>query len=69
MKTAHLPDGTPITANSNAPTEAICPYCGAVLSLRSRLLMNSTERTYFWRHLGNSNPDCIGRKRPLPSRR
>jgi len=61
MKTALTPDGNPIEASADAPPEAICPYCRAVVTLRGRKLMGNGGKTYYWRHQQNSKLQCIKR--------
>lgn len=66
MKTAQTKDGIPIPANEDAPSEATCPYCGGIVILRRRKLMNSRGYSYYWRHLDNKNRSCPGRSRSQP---
>ena len=49
MKFALDAAGKSVTANANAPVEAICPACGGRVKLRKRKLMGG-GRTYYWRH-------------------
>ncbi|MCB9420255.1 MAG: hypothetical protein H6667_10635 [Ardenticatenaceae bacterium] len=63
MKTAKTKDGKLITASETAPEEAICPYCGGAVTLRSRSTMNGGKKSYYWRHLNNQNRNCSGRYR------
>lgn len=65
MKTAQTNDGRSITASSNAPSTAICPYCGDRVLLRQRRRMNRGGITFFWRHRSNSNMLCRRRVRPV----
>lgn len=65
MKIANTPNGQPIEASPAAPREAICPYCGGKLILRSRRTMNNGKATYFWRHHSNMNSNCAARRRPV----
>ncbi len=65
MKIANTSSGKPIEASPNAPKEAICPFCGGSLTLRSRRPMNNGKTTYFWRHRSNKNRNCIARRRPV----
>ncbi len=65
MKTAQTVDGKQIKASVAAPKEAICPFCGGELTLRSRRTMNNGKVSYFWRHQNNTNPDCSARRRPV----
>jgi hypothetical protein len=64
MKTAQTSDGKPIVAAPTAPRQAVCPYCGGVLTLRSRRTMDNGHKTFFWRHRSNSNRDCRARIHP-----
>jgi len=69
MKVALTSDGgESIQAWASAPKEARCPYCGGVVILRGRRLMNSEEKTYFWRHRDNTHLDCPGRARTTGKR-
>jgi hypothetical protein len=65
MKTAQTVDGKTIIASKTAPKEAVCPYCGGILVLRSRRTMNGEKASYYWRHQNNKNPNCSGRARPV----
>ena len=63
MKTAQNSNGTVLPAGADAPPEATCPYCGEIVILRRRKLMNNGGYTYFWRHPANVSPRCPGRAR------
>ncbi len=63
MKTAQTTDGTAIPASEEAPKEAQCPFCGGVVTLRRRKLMNAGGYSYFWRHRDRENRDCPARAR------
>jgi DNA-directed RNA polymerase subunit RPC12/RpoP len=63
MKTAIATDGKEIIASTQAPKEAICPYCKSVVILRKRKLMNNGGYAYYWRHRDNQNRSCPGRSR------
>ena len=63
MDIAKTTAGAQVTASNNAPKEAICPYCGGVVTLRSRKLMGNQGRSYYWRHRDNENRNCPGRSR------
>lgn len=63
MKQARLKNGQSVTASAQAPTQAICPICGGIVTLRHRHLMNHAGTTYYWRHLRNLNRDCRARVR------
>ena len=65
MQLAHTIEGKKITANADAPKEAICPHCGGKLTLRSRKAMINGKATYFWRHHSNQNRHCSARHRPV----
>jgi hypothetical protein len=65
MKTAKTSKGETIDASATSPKEAICPYCGGTVKLRSRRAMNNQKVSYFWRHGNNKNPNCSGRRRPI----
>ena len=61
MKIALTPEGAPIEASPDAPDQAICPHCGGVVLLRGRKVMGGNQKSYYWRHTNNSDPDCPGR--------
>lgn len=61
MQLAQTLDGEKIAATAQAPKEAICPYCGGELILRSRKGMNNGKSTYYWRHHSNQNRHCSAR--------
>jgi hypothetical protein len=63
MKTALTTDGKEVIASTQAPQEAICPYCKGVVILRKRKLMNNGGYAYYWRHGDNQNRSCPGRSR------
>lgn len=63
MKIALLPDGVKVTADPEAPQEAVCPFCGGTVILRRRKLMNDAGYAYYWRHRDNEHRDCPGRSR------
>jgi hypothetical protein len=63
VKTAKTIDGKIIEASESAPPKAICPYCGGEVTLRSRRMMNSDVKAYYWRHRNNENRNCSGRSR------
>jgi len=63
MKTAHTPQGKPVVADEKAPAEAVCPFCGGVVTLRRRKLMNDGGYVFYWRHIANQNRKCPGRSR------
>jgi hypothetical protein len=63
VKLAKIKDDKLIEASESAPQEAICPYCGGEVTLRSRRTMNGGEKSYYWRHLNNQNRNCSGRTR------
>jgi hypothetical protein len=63
MKIAQTADGSVVTAASKAPKEALCRYCGGVVILRRRKLMNHGGYSYYWRHRDNEHRDCPGRSR------
>ena len=63
MKLANSKDGREIEAAENAPSEAICLYCGGIVVLRGRKVMGSKMKSYYWRHLDNQNRTCPGRVR------
>jgi hypothetical protein len=65
VKTAKTKDGKAITASKAAPDEAICPYCGGMVTLRSRRTMNGGAKSYYWRHRNNQNRNCSGRSRVI----
>ena len=59
MKLAVDSSGDPIEASADAPKKAICPYCKAVVILRTRRReYQKEELTYYWRHENHSNPNC-----------
>ena len=65
MKEAQLPNRIhPVTASREAPSEAFCPDCGAVVRLRQRKIMDGTI-IFYWRHVANSGNRCPRRKRPF----
>ena len=64
MQVAQTVDGQPVPAAATAPPQAICPYCGGVLTLRSRKRMNNGGISYFWRHQNNENRQCRARHKP-----
>lgn len=63
MKIATSPDGAEVSASPEAPEEAECQYCGGVVILRRRKLMNDAGYSYYWRHRDNEHRDCPGRSR------
>jgi hypothetical protein len=65
MKTAKSIEGEKVDAGPAAPTQAFCPACGGVLSLRSRKTMGNGKKTYFWRHGSNRNRYCTARHHPV----
>ena len=51
--------GSQVRAEAGAPDWAVCPRCGAPVTLRSRRRSNrSGDVTYFWRHEDNASLDC-----------
>lgn len=56
MKTAVSSCGKPVVASYAAPTEATCPKCGGVVTLRVRRLMANSGNSYYWRHLDDDHP-------------
>jgi len=67
MKIALTPEGAPIEASPDAPAQAICPHCGGIVLLRGRKVMGSNQKSYYWRHVNNSNPNCPGQSRAINS--
>ncbi len=65
MKTAQDQQGNLIQATEHAVKTAVCPYCGGVLTLRSRRAMNNGQVAYFWRHASNQNRNCRARQNPV----
>jgi len=65
MKTAKTIEGKKIVASPTAPTQALCPACDGLLTLRSRRTMGNGSKTYFWRHGSNRNRYCTARHRPV----
>lgn len=54
--------GNMIEASAIAPKKAICPYCKAIVNLRTRRRGHPQAGvTYFWRHEDYSNPRCTAR--------
>lgn len=66
MKTAVRIDkeGGYLVASASAPEKAKCPFCGGLVILRHRRLMNNSGTTYYWKHRGNLNRNCTARVRP-----
>ena len=56
MKTAVSSSGKPLVAAYGAPTNAICPKCGGLVTLRVRRLMANSGDSYYWRHLDDDHP-------------
>jgi len=56
MKTAVSSCGTPLVAAIGAPTHAVCPKCGGLVTLRVRRLMANSGNSYYWRHLDDDHP-------------
>jgi hypothetical protein len=55
-------DGSPIRAEADAPSLALCPHCGGPMILRRRQRSSRPgDVTYFWRHQDNTNLDCRAR--------
>jgi len=51
--------GNMIEASANAPKQAICPHCKAIVILRTRRRENlQAGITYFWRHQNYSSLRC-----------
>lgn len=63
MKLARSEDGIEVTAAKESPNKARCLYCEGVVILRSRKVMGSSKKSYYWRHLDNQNRNCPGRAR------
>lgn len=65
MQIAYNLDGKPTEAAQYAPSEAHCPHCGSVVTLRRRRLMVGRGVVYYWLHRANENRRCLGRFRPV----
>ena len=59
MKHAVDECGSQVRAQAGAPERALCPHCGAPVSLRRRQHSSRpSDATYFWRHVDNASLDC-----------
>lgn len=65
MKTAIL-NGKKIEAGPDAPERAVCPHCGATVTLRHRTKFRGI--TWYWRHAKGAPRACPGRA-PVPGMR
>jgi hypothetical protein len=50
--------GQRVKAEAGAPKQALCPFCGGDVVLRSRRGYPQHDVTYFWRHRDNASLDC-----------
>ena len=59
MKYAVANSGSQVRAEAGAPDQAVCPHCGAPVTLRRRQRSSDPgDATYFWRHQDNASLDC-----------